>query len=334
MRATDLRHYFAVAGEGLFAPRRHVHAVDGVSVEIHRGETLGIVGESGCGKSTLARCLLRLIDVEAGRIDFMGQDVTQIAGDELRQIRRHMQPIFQDPYASLNPRRRIAEIVAEPLAVNGFAASEITARVQEALELVGLGGALGSRFPHQLSGGQRQRVGIARAIVLRPALIVADEPIASLDLSIQAQIINLLRDLQQRFDLALVFISHDLRIVRQLCSRIAVMFLGKVVECGPIEEVCTNPRHPYTAALLASVPELAFDGAPRTRPLLEGDPPSPLAPPSGCRFRTRCSQARAHCADVEPLLAGEEGEHRWACHFPLGYEPAAREAVPVKELAR
>jgi peptide/nickel transport system ATP-binding protein len=334
MRATDLRHYFAVAGERLFAPRRHVHAVDGVSLEIHRGETLGIVGESGCGKSTLARCLLRLIDVEAGCLEFMGQDITQVEGDELRRIRRHMQPIFQDPYASLNPRRRIAQIVAEPLTVNGIPNSEVTVRVKETLDFVGLGGALGNRFPHQLSGGQRQRVGIARAIVLRPALIVADEPVASLDLSIQAQIINLMRDLQQRFDLALVFISHDLRIVRQLCTRITVMFLGKIVESGPIEEVCTNPRHPYTRALLASVPELSFDGAPRARPLVEGDPPSPLAPPSGCRFRTRCNQAREHCATVEPVLAGDAGDHRWACHFPLGLEGAAPEAVQLTELVR
>ena len=332
MRATDIRHYFTVAGEGLFAPHRYVHAVDGVSLNIRRGETVGIVGESGCGKSTLARCLLRLIDVEGGDIEFMGQDVTHLSGDELRRFRRHMQPIFQDPYASLNPRRRIADIVAEPLAVNGFSSAEITTRVQEALELVGLGGALGNRFPHQLSGGQRQRVGIARAIVLRPALIVADEPIASLDLSIQAQITNLMRDLQQRFNLALVFISHDLRIVRQLCTRIVVMFLGKIVESGPIEEVCTNPRHPYMRALLASVPELSFDGAPRTRPLLEGDPPSPLAPPSGCRFRTRCSQAQEHCALVEPVLTG--AKHRWACHFPLGREPETTAATPITELVR
>jgi peptide/nickel transport system ATP-binding protein len=334
MQATALRRYFALPGETLFSHHRYVHAVDGVSLEIHSGETLGIVGESGCGKSTLARCLLRLIDVDAGQIEFMGRDITHLGEDELRSIRRHMQPIFQDPYASLNPRRRIAEIVAEPLAVNGFAASEITARVHEALELVGLGGALARHFPYQLSGGQRQRVGIARAIVLRPALIVADEPIASLDLSIQAQIINLLRDLQQRFNLALVFISHDLRIVGQLCTRIAVMFLGKVVESGLIAEVCTNPRHPYTRALLASVPELAFDDRPRTRPLLQGEPPSPSAPPSGCRFRTRCSQAREHCAAVEPILTGDGGTHFWACHFPLDQAVPAPSPSPAREFVR
>ena len=334
MRAVDLRHYFPVAGKGLFAPPRHVHAVDGVSLDIHRGETLGIVGESGCGKSTLARCLLRLIDVEAGQLEFMGQDITQLDGDDLRQARRQMQPIFQDPYASLNPRRRIADIVAEPLAVNGVPDNEISLRVREALDLVGLGAALGGRFPHQLSGGQRQRVGIARAIVLRPALIVADEPIASLDVSIQAQIINLMRDLQLRFDLALVFISHDLRIVRQLCTRIAVMFLGKIVESGPIEEVCANPRHPYTQALLASVPELAFDAGPRVRPLLEGDPPSPLAPPSGCRFRTRCNDARELCAIAEPALADAAGEHRWACHFPRGRDFAAPQPSQLTEVVR
>jgi peptide/nickel transport system ATP-binding protein/oligopeptide transport system ATP-binding protein len=234
-----------------------------------------------------------------------------------------MQPIFQDPYASLNPRLPVADIVAEPLAVNGFATAEIAARVREALELVGLGRALASRFPHQLSGGQRQRVGIARAIVLRPALIVADEPISSLDLSIQAQIINLLHDLQQRFDLALVFISHDLRIVRQLCARIAVMFLGKIVESGPTEDVCARPRHHYTQALLASVPELSFVRGRRARGLLEGDPPSPLSPPSGCRFRTRCAGAQGRCAEVEPPLAGNGGAHRWACHFPLDADVSA-----------
>jgi peptide/nickel transport system ATP-binding protein len=330
LAVTGLRHYFAVPGETLFARHRHVHAVDGVSLAIHRGETLGIVGESGCGKSTLARCLLRLIDVEAGSIEFMGSDITHLGGDALRSIRRHMQPIFQDPFASLNPRLAIADIVAEPLAVNGFARREITARVQEALALVGLGGGLASRFPHQLSGGQRQRVGIARAIVLRPALIVADEPISSLDLSIQAQIINLLRDLQQRFDLALVFISHDLRIVRQLCARIAVMFLGKVVESGPTEDVCARPRHHYTQALLASIPELSFDRGQRAHILLEGDPPSPLAPPSGCRFRTRCAAAQVRCAEVEPPLAGDGGAHRWACHFPLRADAPAM----MKEFAQ
>jgi oligopeptide/dipeptide ABC transporter ATP-binding protein len=301
----------------LFGRPRHVHAVDGVSLELHRGETLGIVGESGCGKSTLARCLLRLTDLEAGRIVFMGRDITALAGDDLRRIRREMQPIFQDPYASLNPRLRVAEIVAEPLSVNGFPPGESLSRVREALDLVGLGQALADRFPHQLSGGQRQRVGIARAIALRPALIVADEPISSLDLSIQAQIINLLRDLQERFDLTLIFISHDLRVVRQICSRIVVMFLGKIVETGPTEEVCAAPRHPYTRALLAAVPELSFSRDRRRGTLLVGDPPSPLSPPSGCRFRTRCSFAKEHCAEVEPVLGGTDVGSAFACHYPL-----------------
>jgi oligopeptide/dipeptide ABC transporter ATP-binding protein len=290
--------------------------VDDVSFELHRRETLGIVGESGCGKSTLARCVLRLTDLEAGRIVFMGRDITALAGDDLRRIRREMQPIFQDPYASLNPRLRIADIIAEPLSVNGFPAGEIAARVKEALDLVGLGQLIADRFPHQLSGGQRQRVGIARAIALRPALIVADEPISSLDLSIQAQIINLLRDLQERFDLTLVFISHDLRVVRQICSRIVVMFLGKIVEVGPTEEVCAAPRHPYTRALLAAVPELSFSRDRRRGALLSGDPPSPLSPPSGCRFRTRCAFARDHCAEVEPVLGGAD-DRQFACHYPL-----------------
>jgi peptide/nickel transport system ATP-binding protein len=323
LTATDLRRTFAVPSETLFGRPRRVHAVDGVSLELRRGDTLGIVGESGCGKSTLARSLLRLIDPDAGTIVFMGRDITGLAGDELRRMRRHMQPIFQDPYASLNPRFRIADVVAEPLAVHEFPAGEIRARVAEALELVGLGPSLAVRYPHELSGGQRQRVGIARAIALRPALIVADEPISSLDLSIQAQIINLLRDLQQRFELTLVFISHDLRVVRELCANVAVMFLGKIVETGPTEEVCARPRHPYTSALMASVPELAFGTERGPRTLLVGDPPSPISPPSGCRFRTRCAQARERCAEIEPRFAAGVHAHRWACHFPLRVEEAA-----------
>jgi peptide/nickel transport system ATP-binding protein len=317
LTASGLRRYFAVPSDRLLGRSRHVHAVEGVSLELRRGETLGIVGESGCGKSTLARCLLRLTDLDAGQIVFMGRDITTLAGDELRRIRREMQPIFQDPYASLNPRQRIADVVAEPLAVNGFPAHETASRVKEALDLVGLGQDLADRFPHQLSGGQRQRVGIARAIVLRPALIVADEPISSLDLSIQAQIINLLRDLQHRFDLTLVFISHDLRVVRQICSRIVVMFLGQIVESGPTEAVCAEPRHPYTRALLASVPELSFTRDRRRGALLCGEPPSPISPPSGCHFRTRCAFAKAHCADVEPVLRGSDADHIFACHYPL-----------------
>jgi peptide/nickel transport system ATP-binding protein len=323
LAAGGLRRYFAAPSETLFGRRRRVHAVDGVSLELRRGDTLGIVGESGCGKSTLARCLLRLLDVDAGSIHFMGRDITRLEGGDLRRVRRHMQPIFQDPYASLNPRVRIADIIAEPLMVHGVTAADTAARVAEALDLVGLGGGLADRLPHELSGGQRQRVGIARAIVLRPALIVADEPVSSLDVSIQAQIINLLRDLQQRFGGAVVFISHDLRVVRQLCSRIAVMFLGKIVEIGPTDEVCTRPRHPYTSALLASVPELSFTRERRTRILLAGDPPSPISPPSGCRFRTRCVFAQERCAAVEPGLAGRTGDHRWACHFPLVPDDAA-----------
>jgi peptide/nickel transport system ATP-binding protein len=316
LSATDISYRFTVPSERLFQQHRYVRAVDGVSLELLRGDTLGIVGESGCGKSTLARCLLRLIDVASGSITFMGRDITRLEGDELRRTRQHMQPIFQDPYASLNPRLRVADIVAEPLIVHDIAAEEKSHRVAEALDLVSLGQRLADRFPHQLSGGQRQRVGIARAIVLRPSLIVADEPISSLDLSIQAQIINLMQDLQQRFDLTLLFISHDLRVVRQICSRIAVMFLGKIVESGPTEEICTEPRHPYTQALLASVPEFSFDRARRRGPLLPGDPPSPISPPSGCRIRTRCGFAKDRCAEAEPRLGGL-GDRAWACHFPL-----------------
>ena len=326
LEVSDLRQHFAVASQTPFGPRRKLRAVDGVSLKLARGERLGIVGESGCGKSTLARCLLRLTDVDSGKMAFLGQDFTKLAGAELRHLRQHMQPVFQDPYSSLNPRWTVTKIIAEPLIVHGFSAPEIENRVREALDLVGLGQDVSDRHAHQLSGGQRQRVGIARAIVLRPALIIADEPVSALDLSVQAQIINLLRDLQEQFHLALVFISHDLRVVRQLCSRIAVMFLGQVIESGPIEEVCTHPRHPYTQALLSSVPEVGVGSEDRPATLLSGEPPSPINPPSGCRFRTRCAYAQKICADEEPVWSTQNGSGRgWACHFPLSLERAGLE---------
>jgi peptide/nickel transport system ATP-binding protein len=326
LKVSGLRRYFAVQSQTVFGPLRWLHAVDDVSLELAQGDTLGIVGESGCGKSTLARCLLRLTDVDAGRIEFMGQDITRLGGAELRGLRRHMQPVFQDPYSSLNPRWNVADIIAEPLVVHGFPSHEVESRVREALDLVGLGQNIAGRHAHQLSGGQRQRVGIARAIVLRPALIVADEPVSSLDLSIQAQIVNLLHDLQEQFRLTLVFISHDLRVVQQLCSRIAVMFLGQVIESGPTEEVCACPRHPYTRALLSSVPEIGVKEDNRTAVLLPGDPPSPIRPPSGCRFHTRCVCAQTICAQKEPVWTSPDGAGRgWACHFALEFESATLE---------
>ncbi len=299
-----------------FTAPAHVHALDDVSLTVRRGQVLGIAGESGCGKTTLGRCALRLLDVDSGRIRFMGRDITRTGGEDLRQLRRYMQPIFQDPYASLNPRSPIGDSVGEPLIAFGVAHDERKRRVREVLDFVGLGARYAAHLPHELSGGQRQRVGIARAIALNPELIVADEPISALDVSVQAQIINLFKDMQREFHLALIFISHDLRVVRHLSTHIAIMFLGQVVEHGPSEVVCSRPLHPYTAALLSSVPAV-LGAAPRERIVLSGDPPSPSAPPSGCRFRTRCRFAQAVCAQTPPELHEVEAGRAVACHFPL-----------------
>lgn len=299
-----------------FAAPTHVHALDDVSLAVGRGQVLGVAGESGCGKTTLGRCALRLLDVDSGRIRFMGQDITRTGGEDLRQLRRYMQPIFQDPYASLNPRSPIGDTVGEPLVAFGMSQEERRRRVREVLDFVGLAARYDAYRPHELSGGQRQRVGIARAIALNPELIVADEPISSLDVSVQAQIINLFKDMQREFHLALIFISHDLRVVRHLSTHIAIMFLGQVVEYGPSEAVCSRSLHPYTAALLSSVPVVLGAGH-RERIVLSGDPPSPSAPPSGCRFRTRCRFAQAVCAETPPELKEVEVGRAVACHFPL-----------------
>jgi peptide/nickel transport system ATP-binding protein len=316
------RHH-VVPNSWPFLPPLRVHALDEVSLSVRRGETLGIAGESGCGKSTLARCILRLTEVDQGRIIFRGQDITRAGGETLRQLRRHMQPVFQDPYGSLNPRARVREIVAEPLLAHGEAREASARRVAEVLELVGLGRRFAEHLPDQLSGGQRQRVGIARAIALNPELIVADEPISALDVSIQAQVLNLLQQLQREFRLTLIFISHDLRIVRYLSTRVAIMFLGEVVEYGPAEAICERPMHPYTAALLSSVPDMAARSAGR-RVVLRGEPPSPTAPPSGCRFRTRCPHARQLCADLAPAAQNLPDGRRVSCHFPgIAGAPAA-----------
>jgi peptide/nickel transport system ATP-binding protein len=312
----DLVKHFRVPSGVPFRHGGEVHALDGVSLKVLKGETLGIVGESGCGKSTLARCILRLTDVDSGSITFRGRDVTTLRGEELRLLRRHMQPVFQDPYSSLNPSFRIGDTVAEPLLAHGVKSRDAKLQVAQALDLVGLGAGYAKRFPHQMSGGQRQRVGIARALVLQPELVVADEPISSLDVSVQAQVINLLKDLQGRLNLTLIFISHDVRLVRHLSTNIAVMFLGKVVEYGPSDEVYHQPRHPYTAALISAVLSVGEDEH-RDRVILKGDPPSPLSPPSGCRFRTRCPRAQELCAEVEPPDGPTGAAHTWACHFPL-----------------
>lgn len=307
------RHYRALTAWPFLRPV-HIHALDEVSLTVRRGETLGIAGETGCGKSTLANCLLRLTDVDSGRIFFRGHDITNSRGEELRRLRRYMQPIFQDPYGSLNPRQRVRSLVAEALTSHGVPAAECENRVSEVLQFVGLGAHYADKFPHELSGGQRQRVGIGRAIAINPELIIADEPVSALDVSVQAQVINLFMDLQRQFALTLIFISHDLRIVRHLSSQVAVMFLGKVVEYGSAEEVCTNPLHPYTAALLSSVPGVAYH-PPVPRVIVRGDPPSPSSPPSGCRFRTRCPYAVAICAEVVPELRRHGNGTMVACHF-------------------
>ncbi|MFD7921202.1 ABC transporter ATP-binding protein [Streptomyces sp. NPDC059740] len=303
-----------------------VHAVDGVSFALRRGETLGIVGESGCGKSTVARALVGLTRPTAGTVHHAGADITRLSGHALKAVRRNIQMVFQDPYTSLNPRMTVGDIVAEPFAVHPGAVprSERRTRVRELLRTVGLDPDYADRYPHQFSGGQRQRVGIARALALRPEVIVADEPVSALDVSVQAQVVNLMARLQREFGLAYVFIAHDLSVVRHLSDRVAVMYLGRIVETGTEEQIYEHPTHPYTQALLSAVPvpDPASRGG-RERILLDGDVPSPVDPPSGCRFRTRCWKAREVCATTTPPLAvpqafaGHGGplHHPSACHF-------------------
>jgi len=309
-----------------------VQAVDGVSFNVQAGETLGLVGESGCGKSTLCRALLRLIEPTSGSVRFDGRELTELGRSEMRATRREMQMIFQDPYASLNPRKRVAQTVGDPMVMHGRASrNDRKQRVQELLELVGLNAEHYNRYPHEFSGGQRQRIGIARALSLRPRLIVADEPVSALDVSIQAQIINLLQELQDEFELTYIFVAHDLGVVRHVSDRIAVMYLGKIVEIGPAEAVYTTPIHPYTLSLLSAIP-IPDPKANRDRePLvIEGDVPSPANPPPACRFHTRCPYATDVCSELEPELVDYGGGHWAACHHPLNREhpEAAAAAAP------
>jgi oligopeptide/dipeptide ABC transporter ATP-binding protein len=295
----------------------HVHAVDGVSLALAEGETLGIVGESGCGKTTLARCIVRLLRPTAGRIRFRGRDMTDARGHALRAMRHEVQMVFQDPQASLNPRKRVGQIVGRPVRLRRGGGARVAARVGELLSSVGLDPEHADRFPHEFSGGQRQRVGIARALALEPALIVLDEPVSALDVSIQAQVVNLLEDLQDELGLTYVFVAHDLSVVRHVSDRIAVMYLGKVVELAPAEALYARPIHPYTVALLAAVPVPdPRESRARARPVVRGEPPSPLEPPPGCRFHTRCPHATDVCRRVEPHLVDHGGGHAAACHHP------------------
>lgn len=319
LEVTDLRKYYPVPPGHLFGKTRYVKAVDGVSFQLERGETLGLVGESGCGKSTLGRTLVRLEDPTSGSVRLNGTDLCALRGEKLRRIRGRFQMIFQDPYGSLNPRMTIGAALDEPLCLHTKQNAEERAEsVAHLMRLVGLNPELAGRHPHQFSGGQRQRIGIARALAVNPEFIIADEPVSALDVSVQAQIVNLLQELQEKTEFAMLFIAHDLAVVEHISARIMVMYLGKVVESAPARELCANPGHPYTQALLSAVPTLAPNR--KKRIILTGDVPSPLNPPHGCRFHPRCPLARPVCAEKEPELTAPASNpaHFCACHFAFG----------------
>jgi oligopeptide/dipeptide ABC transporter ATP-binding protein len=324
LRVERLTKHFPVRRTKIIATRQHVHAVDEVTLAVRRGETLGIVGESGCGKSTLGRCMIRLLDLTSGTVVFDGQDISTTPRQRLRALRREMQMVFQDPIASLNPRKTVGTIVSDPLRAHGVRDRQaLRRRTAALLEMVGLSPEHERRYPHEFSGGQRQRISVARALALEPRLLIADEPVSALDVSVQAQVVNLLSDLQDDLHLTYVFIAHDLAVVRHISDRIAVMYLGKIVELGAADDVCGRPRHPYTEALLsaAPIPDLKISRT-RSRIILHGDLPSAMAPPTGCRFHTRCPYATEICRTDEPGLVADAAGRQVACHHPVGGAPA------------
>jgi len=333
LEARHVKKYFPIRKGVLQREVGRVHAVDDVSFAVREGETLGLVGESGCGKSTLGRTLVRLLEPTDGEIIFQGKPIESLGTRSLRPLRREMQMVFQDPYASLNPRKRVGTIVSDPMRIHNLGSrDDQKRRVGEILETVGLSPEHYNRFPHEFSGGQRQRIGIARALALRPKLIIADEPVSALDVSIQSQMLNLLEDLQNEFQLTYIFIAHDLGVVRHVSDRIAVMYLGKIVELSPAEDLYTRPIMPYTEALLSAVPIPDPDLAEkRERIVLEGDVPSPINPPSGCRFHPRCRYATDVCKQSEPPLVDYGNGHVAACHHPLNVDQATLQRVEVAE---